>query len=330
MRASRHQRTTTRKRASPGGARLAFLALLSIGLAGPSCRQTRELPPCDEPPPPSGPKLETNGDPVVVGAGDIAEPTPIGATLTANLLDEIDGRVITLGDNAYINGTLDELIDSYDPTWGRHRWRTRPAVGNHEYHSPHAGPYYAYFCGAAGEPFKGYYSYDVGSWHVVVLNSQCVATDGYETGPSCDADSEQAQWLRADLAAHPTRCAAAYWHHPRFSSGGHGDHPGMAAMWRILEDAGVELVLSGHDHDYERFAAMRSNGDADPEHGIRQFVVGTGGATLYDLGAAHRNSEVRIGRTWGVIKLTLHEAAYDWAFIDRERVVRDSGEGRCH
>lgn len=307
---------------------VAVTVVVTIAAAG--CRQTRELPDCEEAPLAGGPRRDADGDPVVVGAGDIAERTPIGAAATANLLDAIDGHVITLGDNAYVNATLDDFIDAYGSTWGRHRWRTHPAPGNHEYHSPHAAPYFSYFCAAAGEPFKGYYSYDVGSWHIVVLNSQCVATDGYETGPSCDDGSEQARWLRADLGAHPARCTAAYWHHPRFSSGSHGDHAGMSALWRILDEAGAEIVLSGHDHVYERFAAMHADGAADPEHGLRQFVVGTGGATLYEFGAAHRNSEVRIADAWGVIKLTLREAGYQWEFIDRDRVVRDSGYERCH
>jgi len=308
---------------------LALLAVMTL-LATSSCRETRELPACVESAPPRGPTLETLGDPVVVGAGDIAEPDPVGAEATAKLLDGIDGHVVTFGDNAYVNATLENFLESYGSTWGRHRWRTRPAVGNHEYHSPHAGPYFAYFCDAAGAPFKGYYSYDVGAWHFVVLNSQCAADDGYGGGPACDASSEQARWLRADLAAHPSRCTAAYWHHPRFSSGSHGDHAAMRDLWKVLSDANADVVLSGHDHDYERFAPMDSDGVADTERGMRQFVVGTGGAKLYSFNPPHANSEVRVVDEWGVIKLTLHADSFDWEFINVDRVVRDSGGGRCH
>ncbi len=310
---------------------IALLVLVAMSLlATSSCRETRELPECVESPPPGGNARETSGDPVLVGAGDIAEPNPFAAEATAKLLDEIDGNVVTLGDNAYVNATLDNFLESYGPTWGRHRWRTRPAVGNHEYHSPHAAPYFSYFCDAAGAPFKGYYSYEVGSWHVVVLNSQCVADDGYEHGPACDASSEQVTWLRDDLAAHPSRCTAAYWHHPRFSSGSHGDHAGMRDLWKVLSDANAEIVLSGHDHDYERFAPMDANGLADAELGIRQFVVGTGGAKLYAFNPAHVNSEARVAKMWGVLKLTLHTGSYEWEFIDTDRVVRDSGRESCH
>ena len=307
------------------------LLAAAIGLRAVGCRETRELPACVEPSPSQGPALTPSGDPVVVGAGDIAEPQPVGAALTAALLDGIDGEVITLGDNAYVNATLDNFLGPYASTWGRHRWRTHPTLGNHEYHSPHAGPYFAYFCAAAGPAFKGWYSYDVGAWHFVVLNSQCASTDGYESGPGCDAGSEQAAWLRADLAAHPARCTAAAWHHPRFSSGSHGDHLAMGDLWRQLAEAGAELVLSGHDHDYERFAPVDADGRADPEHGMRQLVVGTGGATLYKFGAAaHANSEVRIADHWGVMKLTLHAESYDWEFLAVDGVVRDSGWTRCH
>ncbi|CAN5729656.1 hypothetical protein BH11MYX4_BH11MYX4_15650 [soil metagenome] len=314
------------------GRAFAWLVLAAtVGPSATSCRETRELPACVEPAPPGGRTLETtDGDPVLVGAGDISEPNPVGAEATAKLLDGIDGQVVTFGDNAYVNATLDNLVDSYGSTWGRHRWRTRPAIGNHEYHSPHAAPYFAYFCEAAGAPFQGYYSYDIGSWHVVVLNSQCAEDDGYGGGPACDAGSEQARWLRADLAAHPSRCTAAYWHHPRFSSGGHSDHPAMRDLWTLLADANAELVLSGHDHAYERFAPMDADGVADPERGMRQIVVGTGGARHNPFKAPRANSEVRVADEWGVIKLTLHAESYDWEFINVDHVLRDSGRGRCH
>ena len=295
----------------------------------PSCRQTRDLPACHEPAPTAGPKLDAVGDPVVVGAGDIAlSSDTAGAEATAKLLDGIDGHVITLGDNAYENATLDDFLDAYAPTWGRHRWRTHPAIGNHEYNVPHGAPYFAYFCEAAGAPLKGYYSYDVGAWHFIVLNSNCAEKDA--DAPPCDAGSEQERWLRADLAAHPAKCTAAYWHHPRFSSGSKGDDASVQPLWQALYDAGADVVLSGHSHVYERFGPQDPTGHADPERGIREFVVGTGGADLSSFDASHANSEARKAGQHGVIKLTLHAESYDWAFLTVDGAVNDAGRGACH
>ncbi len=304
-------------------------ALTVIATLLPSCRQTRELPACTEPPPATGARRDAVGDPVLVGAGDIALASdPSGAEATAKLLDGIDGHVITLGDNAYENATLDDYLDAYAPSWGRHRWRTHPAVGNHEYNVPHAAPYFAYFCDAAGAPFKGYYSYDVGAWHLIVLNSNC-AERGIDA-PPCDAGSEQERWLRADLAAHPAKCTAAYWHHPRFSSGGKGDDRVVEDFWRALYDAGADVVLSGHDHVYERFGPQDPTGHADPDRGIREFVVGTGGADLSAFASSHANTEAREAGQHGVIKLTLHADSYDWQFITADRKIHDAGRGVCH
>ena len=298
----------------------------------PSCRETRALPACHEPAPATGAtgaKLDAVGDPVIVGAGDIALASDAaGAEATSKLLDTIDGHVITLGDNAYENATLDDFLDAYHPTWGRHRWRTHPAPGNHEYNVPHAAPYFAYFCDAAGAPFKGYYSYDVGAWHLIVLNSNCAETGS--GAPDCDAGSEQERWLRADLAAHPAKCTAAYWHHPRFSSGSKGDDATVQDLWQALYEAGADVVLSGHSHVYERFGLQDPKGHADPDRGIREFVVGTGGADLSGFDASHANSEARQAGLHGVIKLTLHADAYDWEFVTVDHVVHDSGRGVCH
>jgi hypothetical protein len=246
-------------------------------------------------------------------------PATTGAAITATLLDEIGGTVFAAGDNAYEDGTADEYAQCYEPTWGRHKARTRPSPGNHEYHSAGAAPYYAYFGDAAGPAGRGYYSYDVGAWHVISLNSNIAA----------DAGSAQIEWLRADLAASPTRCAVAYWHHPVFSSGYHGNNPKMAEIWRVLDSAGVDLVLVGHDHNYERFGPQDYLGNADP-NGIRQIVVGTGGVALRPFGTIRANSEVRSSNTWGVLKLTLRAESYDWEFIPEPgKTFRDAGTGQC-
>jgi hypothetical protein len=248
------------------------------------------------------------GDAVLVGAGDIASCGSTGDDLTANQLDGIPGVVFTSGDNAYDAGTAAEFASCYDPTWGRHRARTRPVPGNHEYTSTDAAPYFAYFGASAGTPGQGWYSYDVGSWHVIALNSNCVNVGG------CDSGSAQAAWLASDLAAHPAACTLAYWHHPVFSSGGHGNSSAMAATWDVLDAAGVELVVSGHDHDYERFAPQHRDGTADPA-GIREIVVGTGGKSLVGFSTIRANSQVRASTTYGVLRLDLRATGYTWEFL---------------
>jgi hypothetical protein len=263
---------------------------------------------------------------VLVGAGDIADCKRIaGAEATARLLDAIPGTVFTLGDHAYPKGTAHQFADCYDPTWGRHRARTRPTPGNHDYKTKAAAPYFAYFGAAAGEPGKGYYSYDLGSWHVVVLNSNCDEVGG------CEAGSEQERWLRADLAAQRTECTVAYWHHPRFSSGRHGGAPEMAALWQALYEAGGELAISGHDHVYERFAPQDAAGKLDREHGTRQIVTGSGGKKTTRFAETQPNSEVRATGVFGVLKLTLSPGRYAWEFVPiAGETFKDSGEAVCH
>lgn len=266
-------------------------------------------------------------DPVLVGAGDIADCTTLsGAAKTSALLDRIPGTVFTLGDNAYDSGTPRQFADCYGPTWGRHRDRTRPVLGNHDYRTAFAAGYFDYFGAAAGDRTKGYYSYDVGTWHVVVVNSNCAQVGG------CKKGSPQVEWLREDLAAHPAPCTLAMWHHPRFSSGReHGDDPAMRDIWQVLYDARAELVLSGHDHDYERFAPMDAAGRVDRERGVRQIVAGTGGRELYPWAATRAGSEVKNNETFGVLKLTLHPGSYDWEFIPVEGgTFLDSGSEKCH
>jgi hypothetical protein len=265
-------------------------------------------------------------DPVFVGAGDIAScwletfPWFSGADETASLLDDIEGVVFTTGDNAYEDGTAREFRNCYEPTWGRHRARTRPSPGNHDYRTAEAAPYYAYFGENAGPPGRGYYSYDLGAWHIVSLNSNIAA----------EASSEQERWLRADLAAHPSRCTLAYWHHPVFSSGNHGNRKRMRALWSVLYEFGVDIVVNGHDHHYERFAPQTPDGALDLKRGIRQFIVGTGGTDLYNLRTLRANSEVQNSTTWGVLKLTLRAASYDWEFIPvAGKTFHDRGTASC-
>ena len=256
---------------------------------------------------------------VFVGAGDIALCTRDGNhEATAQLLDAIGGTVFALGDNAYYSGTAEEYRDCYDRAWGRHKNRTRPVPGNHEYETTRALPYFDYFGINAGPHGLGYYSFDLGAWHVVALNSNIPVSAG----------STQGTWLRADLAANRSRCTLAYWHHPRFSSGQHGNQEQMRDFWQILHEAGAEIVLSAHDHIYERFAPQDADGFPDPANGVRQFVVGTGGARPYPLASLRANSEIRMS-TLGVLKLTLTAEGYGWEFISVAG-PGDSGTASCH
>src|SRR3954451_8475767 len=239
-------------------------ALLFCRCSGSPASPPASVPDTGVPPPASGNALDRA---VLVGAGDIADCTSPGASLTAQLLDRTEGIVFTTGDNAYPSGTAENYRDCYDPTWGRHRDRTRPSVGNHEVEANNGQAYYQYFGGNAGPPGLGYYSYAAGSWHIVVLNSEVAAGAG----------SAQEQWLRADLQAHPSRCTAAYWHRPLFSSGPHGSDRAMQDIWRTLYEFKVDVVIHGHAHLYERFSPQDPYGAADPVNAIREFVVVTGG-----------------------------------------------------
>jgi hypothetical protein len=277
--------------------------------------------------------------PVVAAAGDIAcDPADVnynGGNGTANFChmkatsDLLVGggfdAVLVLGDNQYEDGSLAKYQVSFEASWGRVKPLIRPAVGNHEYLTPGASGYFAYFGAAAGDPTKGYYSYDLGAWHVIVLNSNCAEVGG------CGAGSPQDQWLVADLAAHPDQCLLAYWHHPRFSSGNHGNDPAYDNFWQRLYQAGADVVLNGHEHIYERFAPQAPSGVADPPRGIRQFTVGSGGKNHTPVVAVQPNSEVRDTTTFGVLKLTLRPDGYDWQFLpDASGTFTDSGSGACH
>ena len=260
------------------------------------------------------------GDPVLVGAGDIASCGESGDEKTARLLDDIAGTVFTAGDNAYEFGRAIEYRRCYGPTWGRHKERTRPAPGNHDHRSSGASPYYEYFGQNAGPAGRGYYSYDLGAWHAISLNSNVAAEEG----------SPQFEWLRADLGANTSACSVAYWHQAVFSSGEHGSNPHMARIWKLLDESGVDVVVVGHDHDYERFAPQDHTGKADPS-GIRQFIVGTGGRSLHGRGTEQANSEAFNDTTLGVLELTLHSGGYDWAFVPAAGGdFTDAGSGACH
>lgn len=240
------------------------------------------------------------------------------------MLAKTEGTIATLGDTAYSTSSAAEFAECFDPAWGPLLPRIRPAVGNNEYNQPGARPYFDYFGSAAGHPDEGWYSYDIGSWHVVVLNSNCREIGG------CGPASPQGLWLAADLAAHPSACSLAYWHHPRFSSGRHGSLPATADLWEMLDRAGADIVLVGHDHLYERFAPQ-SPGGRKTANGIREFVVGTGGKDFYPFGKAIANSEVRDAKTAGALRLTLHEHSYDWQFFKAagSGKLADKGTGPC-
>ncbi|MFN8525928.1 MAG: LamG-like jellyroll fold domain-containing protein [Chloroflexota bacterium] len=265
---------------------------------------------------------------VLVGAGDIASCESEGDEATAGLLDRLDGVVVTLGDNAYGWGRPEEFEQCYGPSWGRHIARTMPTPGNHDYLTGTAHGYFQYFGPSAGGASGGYYSYNLGAWHIVALNSNC--GDGWDP-EGCEPDSEQVAWLAADLAANPTTCTLAYFHHPLFSSGlEHNVDLTVLPIWQVLYEAGVDVVLNGHDHDYERFATQDPYGQPD-SRGIRQFVVGTGGESLrpqrFPLVS---NSEVFNSDAYGVIKLTLRDGGYDWEFVPVDGAeFRDAGSGVC-
>ncbi len=288
--------------------------LLATGSPGEP-RPSEEEPPPDEPPP------------VLAAAGDIADCDG-GAEATAALLDELfasgaTGVVAPLGDLAYPDGTAEQFADCYDPAWGRHLDVTRPAPGNHEYHTPGAADYFEHFGDAAGDPAEGWYSYDLGTWHVVVLNSNCDEIGG------CGDRSPQLEWLRSDLAASTAVCTVAYSHSPRYSSGPHGGDEAMASIWAELDAAGVELLLSGHDHIYERFAPRDAAGQP-AAHGVRQFVVGTGGRSLYDVEASSPHSEAAYNESFGILVLTLDDGHYHWQFRPEAGFAyEDAGTGTC-
>jgi acid phosphatase type 7 len=287
--------------------------------------QGGSIPPQTRTPTPSGNPTATrtptsaptsSGSVVLVGAGDISNCSRTQDEQTAQLLDNIPGTVFTTGDNAYVDGTYTEYLNCYGPTWGRHKSRTKPSPGNHDYLTSGAAGYFQYF-----NNVPSYYAYDLGAWRIYSLNSEI----------SVSLSSPQVAWLANDLAANPRQCVAAYWHKPRWSSGSnHGVNNAMQSIWQILYDAGAELVLNGHEHHYERFSEMNGSGAAVSQ-GLREIVAGTGGASLYPFGSPMSASQVRNNTAYGVLKLTLRSNSYDWEFIPVSgSTFTDSGSDTCH
>ena len=290
--------------------RLRWMIAASLALAALACR--------------ASPSAPTDGsspvaDVTLVGAGDIVVCGAPEAEATASLLDRIEGTVVSLGDNQYPSATADLLTQCYTPTWGRHVRRMLAVPGNHDWEVSSGAPFFAYFGPAAGPGGLGYFSTTLGAWHVIGLNSNIAAGPG----------SPQYEWLKTELARSKAACTVAMWHHPLFSSGLHGTSPQMRDVWRLLQEAGADVVLTGHDHDYERFAPQDADGRRDPR-GIREFVVGTGGAALRDRFQDAPNSEVSDYGTFGVLRLTLRSGGYAWQFVPvAGQTFSDSGTAGC-
>lgn len=279
---------------------------------------------------------DSAGPATVLAAGDIANCTKslkkqflvwwrgvdryYGADKTAALLAEHDGTVLALGDIAYPRGRAEDFEGCYDPVWGPYNERIHPVPGNHEYYSPAAEPYFDYWGAKAGTRGEGYYSFELGAWHIVALNS------------ALDVEGRAAQetWLAADLAATGARCILAYWHHPVFGSGKSGGLPKMAGAFKLLHEAGASVVLNGHNHNYERLAPMAPDGSPDPARGIRAFTAGTGGHSLQKVYNPIPGSEIFDNQTWGLLKLELHADRYTWEFLPvAGESFTDSGEASC-
>lgn len=266
---------------------------------------------------------------ILIGAADISVCGQTGDQQTADLIQRLlkqypKARIFTAGDNAQSNGEMFEYEDCYQNTWGRFKQRIRPSPGNHDWQTDQGRPYFTYFGKAAGEYGLGYYSYNLGGWHIVSLNSNC---DSVNCGP----ESLQGQWLHADLKKNKSACTLLYWHHPLFDSGIEEiSHAGLD-FWRTASQYHAEVVVNGHDHHYERFAPLDANGDEDREHGIRPFIVGTGGAWLFETGAPLPITEARDNQTLGVIVFSLYPDRYEWQFVPvKGGTFTDAGSGTCH
>jgi acid phosphatase type 7 len=253
----------------------------------------------------------------IVAAGDSGQGG-FGALKTGQLLDSMPGTLLALGDLAYMQGSAADFRDCYEPAWGRHLDRTRPVPGNHEYVTAGAASFFDFFGGLAGPRGQGYYAFPAGSWRIIALNSEVPKTPG----------TAQNQWLRSELETNRAACTLAFWHRPLFSSGQNGNNDDTRELWRLLEEFGVDVVLNGHDHMYERFAPQDMDGKAKAT-GIRQFIVGTGGASLYPVGGARPNSEVRAS-VYGILAMSLSPTSYQWDFKSVDSGFHDSGTGACH
>lgn len=305
----------------PGGTTAIVVASPTASTTGSPAAES----PAATPASPLAPSPSSGADPILVGAGDIASCGLPDDSATAALLEQLPGQVFTLGDNAYESGTAAQFRDCYGPTWGRVLDRTTfPVPGNHDYGTPAAAGYRAYFGAAATPDGTTWYSRDVGTWHVIVLDADCGQVGG------CGPDSPQGRWLASDLAASQARCTLALWHQPRFSSGAHGNDPAVAPFWDALYAAGADLVLNGHDHDYERFGPQDPRGRSDPARGITEIVVGTGGAALRNFGTEAANAIVRSNIAHGVLELTLRPGGWSFRFVSTDGSFSDIGRGTCH
>jgi calcineurin-like phosphoesterase family protein len=264
------------------------------------------------------PSSSAGEETTLLAVGDIGYCNASNDDHVGQLAARLPGTIALLGDIAYEAGTAKDYANCFNPAWGSLLDRLRPVPGNHDYETKGAAGYFSYFGAAAGTAGQGWYSYDLAAWHVIALNSECGAIEG-----GCGKESVELDWLRADLAAHPARCTLAYWHHPRYSSGLHGDNDMTDGLWQALATAGADVVLEGHDHDYERMA---------PIDGLRSFVVGTGGRSLYEWpGSPGPYTEVRANDTYGLLELTLRPADFTWRFIPAAGgSFTDSGEAACH
>ncbi len=296
---------------------VALIAAVAIRCGGSSPSSPSPTPS----PIPPGPDTGTPGPPaILVGAGDIGQCGSAAVAATALIIDRISGIVFTTGDNAYPNGSAANFRDCFEPHWGRHRERTRPTPGNHDYDTGGAAGYYNYFEDNAGPFGLGYYSYFAGSWRVIALNSEI------PVGPG----SAQLQWLRSELTSSRPKCTMVYWHKPLFSSGPNGPNRDMREIWRLMYEFDADLVVNGHDHLYERFAPQDPDGRIDQTRGIRQITVGTGGGALYTPITSAANTEA-IGVVYGVLRLTLSDGGYQWQFMPVPGAsFSDAGMGQCH
>jgi len=292
-----------------------FAIALVAGAIVLACTDLQE-PPSE---PVSSQPAVASTDPVLLAAGDIANCASTSQDeATAKILAQYPSATIaTIGDNAYPDGTATDYSNCYTPSWGPYKSRTRPSPGNHDYHVSGATAYYSYFGSAAGTAGKGYYGYTLGTWRLYSLNSEANI-------------SAETSWLKSDIIAHPTTCILAYWHKPLFSSGHHGNITAMKGVYTVLYNARADVVLNGHDHEYERFAKQTPDGIASSA-GIREFVVGTGGTGLYPFNAPKPNSQVRYNGGHGVLRLTLSAASYTWKFLSiAGKTFTDGGSGACH
>jgi acid phosphatase type 7 len=294
-----------------GKGRMHYLLLLTLAVTAA----------CASPAGPSGGGSGTGGagqTVTMIAAADIGMCGRPAVAQVANLVATLSGDLLLAGDIAYFQGTTEQFRDCFDPSWGQFRSRWHAVPGNHEYESPGAAPYFTYFGAAAGPAGVGYYSFRAGDWLILMLNSNIAVTTG----------SPQYEFARQQLQTQASPCTMAVWHHPLFSSGPNGPNARMGDLWALLESFRAEVVVSGHDHLYERFARQRSDGSADEANGIRQFVVGTGGADLSNFVRNSANSEERITR-YGVTRFTLRPAQVDWEFVERDGSTADRGLDTC-